>query len=74
MKTYKIPITWTLWDRIEVDADNLQEALKIALKQFLDTPSTDGDFLDDSYEIDEDDIREEYPNEEFDLDKVKQEL
>jgi len=67
MKNYSIPITWQSYKRVEVEADNLEEAVTKALKQFLSEP--DDTYIQDSFEIDEI-IHEEVPEEDFDIDKV----
>ena len=64
MKTYKIPIRWESCKRIEVEADNLQSAIYLALKQFLSEP--DDLYLEDSFEIDNI-LEDEYPEEDYDL-------
>lgn len=66
-KTYNIPIVWQSYKRISVQAENLQEAVKLAVKQFLSEP--DDLYLEDSFEIDEI-VKEEHPGENFDLDKI----
>jgi len=50
MPTYKIPITWESYTRIEVEADDLQEALKKAYAKFLTIP--DENYIEDSAEFD----------------------
>lgn len=70
-KTYNIPIVWQSYKRISVQAQNLEEAVKTALKQFLSEP--DDLYIDDSFEIDET-LGEDYPDEHFNLDKIIQEL
>ena len=67
MKTYKIPIRWESYKRIEVDADNLQSAIYLALKQFLSEP--DDLYLEDSFEIDNI-LEDEYPEEEYNLQQI----
>lgn len=71
MKTYNIPIIWQSFKRIPVKAENLQEAVKLALKQFLSEP--DDLYIEDSFEIDEL-LGEDYPEETFDLNKIYLEL
>jgi len=60
MKTYNIPIIYQRVETINVEANNLQEAVEIALKQFLAIP--DDNYLDDSFEVDTivDDYEEHY--------------
>lgn len=61
---YTIPIVWESYKNYKVEANNLQEAVKLALKLFLSEP--DEDYLDDSYNI----IDENYPNETFDMQTI----
>ncbi len=70
-KTYNIPIVWQSYKRIPVQAENLEEAVKLALKQFLSEP--DDLYIDDSFEIDEI-LGDDYPDEDFDLNKILQEI
>ena len=51
MKTYSIPIRWESYMRIEVRAENLQEASEKAMNEFMAIP--DDYYIDDSWEIDE---------------------
>lgn len=67
-KTYNIPIVWQSYKRIPVQAENLEEAVKLALKQFLSEP--DDLYIEDSFEIDEI-LKDEYPDEKFDLNKIQ---
>lgn len=64
MKEYNIPIRWESYKRISVEAENLQSAVYLALKQFLAEP--DELYIDDSFEIDGI-VEEEYPDEELDM-------
>lgn len=64
MKTYEVPIKWESYKRIQVEAENLQQATEKALKVFLDEP--DDLYLDDSFEIDK--FVEEETGEKFDMD------
>jgi hypothetical protein len=68
---YNIPIVWESYKNYNVKADNLEEAVKLALKQFLSEP--DENYLDDSFSID-DIVRDNYPNEDFDIHKIYNEL
>jgi len=67
MKKYSIPIYWESYKRIEVNAENLQSAVYLALKQFLSEP--DENYIDDSFNIDEI-IYEEVPDEDFDIHQI----
>lgn len=71
MKTYNIPIVWQSYKRVPVQAENLEEAVKLALKQFLSEP--DDLYIEDSFEIDGI-LSEDYPDENFDLNKILQEV
>lgn len=64
MKTYKIPIRWESYKRIEIEAESLQSAIYLALKQFLSEP--DDLYLEDSFEVD-DVLEDEYPEEIYNL-------
>lgn len=70
-KKYNIPIVWQSYKRIHVQAENLEEAVKLALKQFLSEP--DDLYIEDSFEIDEI-LGDDYPDEKFDLNKILQEI
>ena len=61
-KKYSIPITWESYKRVEVEADNLQDAVIKGLKQFLSEP--DDEYIEDSFDVD-DIIFEENPDEAF---------
>ena len=63
MAQYEIPIVWQSYKRYNVEADNLQEAITKALKQFLSEP--DENYIEDSFEIDE--IIFDETNEEADI-------
>ena len=66
MKKYSIPIIWESYKRYDVEAENLQEAVKEALKQFLKEP--DENYLEDRFSIDHDD--EGLHGESFDIHKA----
>lgn len=71
MKEYNILITQQSYKRYKVKVNNLEEAVELALKQFLSEP--DEQYIDDSFEIDNI-IHNEVPNENFDINKIIQEL
>lgn len=71
MKTYNVPIVWQSYKRIPVQAENLQEAVTSALKQFLSEP--DEQYVEDSFDIDEI-IRDEHKDEDLDLTKIYNQL
>ena len=57
MKTFKIPISWSVCSYVEEEADSVEEALEKAIKfekeHGYDLP-TDPDYIDGSFEINED--------------------
>lgn len=53
-KVYKIPVTWSCWGTMKIEAENLEQALELAQEKELPT----GHYLDDSFEVDEDLIEE----------------
>jgi len=65
---YNIPISWESYKRYKVEADSLEEATKKALKQFLTEP--DENYLDDSFKVDVEVLKEDYPNENLDIDSI----
>ena len=71
MKEYKIPITWESIDYFNIEAENLQEAIKLALQQFFIIP--DDNYLEDSFGIDHEWISENY-KEEYNYNKILNEI
>lgn len=49
MKEYVIPVTWSAWGRIYVQANSLREAVEKADTMPL---PTDHDYIDDSFRVD----------------------
>lgn len=68
MKTYKIPISWESYKTYEVEAENLEKAIEIALKEFLSEP--DDNYLSDSFDIDDTIIFDDYPEESYSKTKI----
>lgn len=64
---YDIPITWQSYKNYKIEAENLEEAVELALKQFLSEP--DDNYLEDSFEVDNI-IYDDYPNEDLNLSKI----
>ena len=50
MDTYRIPLVWQMYGHCDVDANSLEDAIKIALGP--DTPLPDGSYVDDSVAVD----------------------
>lgn len=71
MKTYEIPITWQSYKTYSIEAENLEEAVKTALKQFLSEP--DDNYLEDSFDIDTI-LEDNYPDEEYSISKIVEDL
>ena len=53
-KKFSIPVTWEVWDRVEVEAETLEEAIKY-VKENIDTIplGTEPEYIDGSYKIDD---------------------
>lgn len=71
MKTYKIPILWESIQTFEVEAENLEDAVKAAVKEFLAIP--DEHYLEDSFSIDNM-IDDDYPDESYGINKILNEV
>jgi len=65
MKDYNIPIIYQSCKNFHVEAENLQEAVEKALKQFFSEP--DEMYIEDSFEIDGIVLED---GEDFDMDKL----
>ena len=57
MKTFRIPVRWTVTATMEIPAESLEQAILIAEDASL---PTDTDYLEDSFEVDH--ARLEYMN------------
>lgn len=62
---YIIPVSWTLFSNVIVEADNLQDALDICKKRIDDLPLGDGTYLDESYHIDAENDEEVFEAQSF---------
>lgn len=51
MKTYKIPVSWIVSSTVEVDANSLEDALKLAEEADL-PPQSGWEYVDASWEVD----------------------
>ena len=60
MKTYKIPVYWTMYDTMEVEANSLKEAIDLAIDTL---PLPDGGYVDGSFTVEMDTLNEIYPEE-----------
>lgn len=56
MKKFSIPVTWEVWDKVEVEAETIEEAIQY-VKDNLDTIplGTEPEYIDGSYRIDDGD-------------------
>lgn len=54
MKKFSIPVTWEVWDKIEVEAETIEEAIQY-VKDNLDTIplGTEPEYIDGSYKIED---------------------
>lgn len=58
-RTFTIPVTWEVYDHIEVQADSLEEAIEWAKEHSDEIPlGTDPEYVDGSYEIGDYDLAE----------------
>lgn len=63
MKTWRIPVSWEMMGMVNVEANTLEEAMDIARDESSDIPLPEGDYVDGSWVLSEDDedyIRECY--------------
>lgn len=57
IKTWKIPVCWSMMATIEIEADTLEEAIEIAKDDEGNIPIPyNGDYLDGSWEVDSEDV------------------
>lgn len=54
MKKFSIPVTWEVWDKIEVEAETIEEAIQY-VKDNLDTIplGSEPEYIDGSYKIED---------------------
>lgn len=54
---YLVPVVYSMYGRVEIEADSPERALEIAENSINDLPlPNDADYLEDSFEIDSDGI------------------
>lgn len=62
-KTFKIPVYWQMHSIMTIEAETLVEAIE----QAMDAPlPEDGEYLDGSFEVDEERLASDYPDENVD--------
>lgn len=53
-RMYYIPVTWEVWDKVEVEANSLEEAVKYVKDNIDDIPlGTEPEYIDGSYKIED---------------------
>ena len=57
VRTYKIPLVWSMYGKLSVEASSLQEAIELAVGP--DVPLPEGYYLDDSICVDMEALKEE---------------
>ena len=57
---YKIPVYWTMFDTMYVEADSLKEAVNKAIDIM---PLPEGDYVDGSFTVEMETLNEIYPEE-----------
>lgn len=57
---YKIPVYWTMYDTMNVEADSLKQAIDLAIDTL---PLPHGDYVDGSFTVEMDTLNEIYPEE-----------
>jgi hypothetical protein len=56
MKIFSIPVTWEVWDKIEVKAETIEDAIKYVKENINEIPlGTEPEYIDGSYKIDDGD-------------------
>lgn len=54
MKKFSIPVTWAVWDKIEIEAETLEEAIRYVKDNIDEIPlGTEPEYIDGSYRIDD---------------------
>lgn len=54
MKKFSIPVTWSVQDKIEVEAETIEDAVKYVKEHIDEIPlGTEPEYIEDSYRIDD---------------------
>lgn len=54
MKKFSIPVTWQVWDKVEVEAESIEDAVKYVKENIETIPlGTEPEYIDGSYQIDD---------------------
>jgi len=54
MKLYKIPVEWACFGVVEIEANNIEEAIKMADDE--NVPLPEGDYIDSSWKVNDDKV------------------
>lgn len=56
MKKFSIPATWSVWDKIEVEAETIEDAIRYVKEHIDEIPlGTESEYIDGTYRIDDGD-------------------
>lgn len=54
MKKFSIPVTWSVWDKIEVKAETIEDAIKYVKENIDEIPlGTEPEYIEGSYKIED---------------------
>lgn len=73
MKTWRIPVVWQEWGFVNIEANSLEEAIEIARDDDGVILLPEGNYVDDSWEVDcvdEDFLRQCYNDNQQDEEEV----
>ena len=51
MNKFKIPVSWECYGEVEIEANSLDEAIKIALEKQDELPLPESNYVDGSFKI-----------------------
>lgn len=53
-RKYYIPVSWEVWDKVEIEAESLEDAVKFVKENIDDIPlGTEPEYIDGSYKIED---------------------
>ena len=56
MRKFSIPVTWSVWDKIEVKAETIEDAIRYVKEHIDEIPlGTEPEYIDGTYRIDDGD-------------------
>ena len=54
MKKFSIPVVWKVWDKVEVEAETIEEAIEYVKNNINEIPlGTEPEYIDGTYKIDD---------------------